>query len=109
MPVLNQRPADGSRNPRVARSTLAQVAREPFEVLATGCVESRVAGTSYERRSVATIARQHVGRGAEDFKVVQQKIAEVGGVQGLESLLVIAVEIERPAVGTRRVPYPRSA
>ena len=45
------------------------------------------------------ILRQHVGLGPQDFRHVQQEIAEIGAVEAAQALLVAAVQLARPAGG----------
>ncbi len=45
------------------------------------------------------ILGQHVGVLAEQLDVEQQQVAEIGGVEGRQPVLVLLVEVARPAVG----------
>ena len=47
----------------------------------------------------AVILRQHVGMAAQDFRHVQQQVAEIGGVQAAQAVLVGGVQRAGAAVG----------
>ena len=50
-----------------------------------------------DRAKAALIVGENVGRGCEQAQAVQQKIAEIAGVQDLQALLVGGVELGRAA------------